>query len=519
MTLSVFSNEPNLRDDLPRYPHLMQVLRVTGGTVPGPSGYMSSSVLGPSLHVAFTQQLRTDTILPRDREPCLVVDLNGYGLAPGYYTGRLTGSYQSLPVYAVGSAPISTAGMLSSFTGLTPTQQQQISTLTPAQFAVLNNLNPCQLQTLLTTLPISQVSTLSLSLTATELSNFVNWMTSSQLDSLYSQLTTSQTRVIAQTLNPVQLNPLVNVLTVPQIRTLITGLTTAQIQNLTKYPPATISALVNGLSTSDLSTLLSTSPLPTSPLTTGLIQTASFNSGTQNNVPVYGSILNVPTASATTITGIIPASTSSAQILTIANTGSSTLSIPHQNTGSDSGNRFQTSTSAALSIASGSAATFLYNPGTGYWTDTGVSAAMASGTPASSYPTWSSAISKSHTDLQTANTDNNIEIYSLPAKGVVHGVVMKTTTAFAGTGILTYTLQVGITGNTSKYISSAYDAMAAVSNTNFAVSDNGMSTPLPRPENFGAATSVRLRAVSAGANLDQSTAGAVDIYLLIGTLP
>src|SRR5437870_574361 len=95
-------DSPLLRGDLPLYPHLIQTVRVTAATVPGPAGYGSSSFIGPVLYVGAVQQLRTDTIMLRDREPCLVNDLNGLGLAPGYYNGRLAGSYNSLPVYDVG---------------------------------------------------------------------------------------------------------------------------------------------------------------------------------------------------------------------------------------------------------------------------------------------------------------------------------------------------------------------------------------------------------------------------------
>lgn len=99
--------ELNLRDDLPRYPPLVQMLRVTAAKVAGPGPTVQGTVLGssalaPTLYVSFTQQMRDDnTLLPRDREPCLVDDVNGVGLAPGYYLGRLASSWTSLPVYEV----------------------------------------------------------------------------------------------------------------------------------------------------------------------------------------------------------------------------------------------------------------------------------------------------------------------------------------------------------------------------------------------------------------------------------
>lgn len=98
-------NAPTFHGDLPNYPVHLQLIRVTATTVAGPSGVAQvagSSVLAPILYVAFTQQLRDDgSLLPRDREPCLADDVNGGGLTPGFYLGRLSGSWTSLPIYEV----------------------------------------------------------------------------------------------------------------------------------------------------------------------------------------------------------------------------------------------------------------------------------------------------------------------------------------------------------------------------------------------------------------------------------
>lgn len=112
---------PALGQTQPVYPQVLQLLRVTQGTVPGPSGVAQSpgsSVLGPTLYVSFTQQLRADgSLLPRDREPCLVDDVNGLGLSAAiaagqhFFHGRLAGSWSSLPVYEViGAAPQGSSG-------------------------------------------------------------------------------------------------------------------------------------------------------------------------------------------------------------------------------------------------------------------------------------------------------------------------------------------------------------------------------------------------------------------------
>lgn len=93
-----------LRDDLPRYPPLLQLLRVTSTILSGPGGSSTAGGLFSNIYVSYTEQLTTDDLAPRDREPCLVLDTNSTGLVPGYYLGRLAGSFGGLPVYeAIGT--------------------------------------------------------------------------------------------------------------------------------------------------------------------------------------------------------------------------------------------------------------------------------------------------------------------------------------------------------------------------------------------------------------------------------
>ncbi len=129
-----------------------------------------------------------------------------------------------------------------------------------------------------------------------------------------------------------------------------------------------------------------------------------------------------------------------------------------------------------------------------------------------SAPKWTK-YSVVHTALQAAALTNNIELFSLPAKTVIHKVIIKPTTAFAGT--TSYTLSVGIAGTLAKYIA-AFDVKQVVANTTFGVA---AATINATPENFGSATSIRLAAVSTVEDLDDSTAGAADIYVLTSTLP
>ncbi len=259
-----------LQSDLPLYPHLMQALRITEGTVPGPSGYASSSALGQSLYVAFVQQLDPTTLLPRDREPCLALDLNRTGLAPGYYTNcRLAGSHQSLPIFEVTGSPVgvSILGMTSpplpAGAGITPAQISQLQTLSTAQQAVLANLTPCQLLTLVNSLPISQIHTLTSGvLTPTQLYNFISNLSTTELTNLYSTLNTSQIITISNTLNNQEISYLTTVLTATQIRTLIQNLTTTQLQKLVTLPPHLILYAVSTMTTPQLQTYLNLTQIP-----------------------------------------------------------------------------------------------------------------------------------------------------------------------------------------------------------------------------------------------------------------
>lgn len=121
-------------------------------------------------------------------------------------------------------------------------------------------------------------------------------------------------------------------------------------------------------------------------------------------------------------------------------------------------------------------------------------------------------ITKSYTDFATAGLTNDIEVFSLPTRGVIQKVVVKHTTAFSGGAIASYTVSVGISGNFTKY-AAAFDVFQATGNTTFGFNN------LQNMENFGSTTSIRAQATATGANLDQATQGSVDIYVLYSVLP
>ena len=126
---------------------------------------------------------------------------------------------------------------------------------------------------------------------------------------------------------------------------------------------------------------------------------------------------------------------------------------------------------------------------------------------AGNFPVWVKTTIP-YTSFSTAGTTNSITLLSLVAAGVIHGVKIKHSTAFAGTGITAMTASVGVSGTLNKY-ASAFDVFSAVSNTNFQLSN------VVGSENNGAATTILITGTSTGGNLNALTQGSVDVWVLM----
>jgi hypothetical protein len=118
----------------------------------------------------------------------------------------------------------------------------------------------------------------------------------------------------------------------------------------------------------------------------------------------------------------------------------------------------------------------------------------------------------SESAFTAASSTENIELFQLPAKASIHNIIIKHTTSFTGGSVTSFTLSVGVSGNLTKY-ASAYDVFQATGASNHQASNTFDM------ENYGAATSIRLTAVSAGGNVADVTAGTVEVYVLWGILP
>jgi hypothetical protein len=114
-------------------------------------------------------------------------------------------------------------------------------------------------------------------------------------------------------------------------------------------------------------------------------------------------------------------------------------------------------------------------------------------------------------DLQNASLTKDILLLNLVAKGIVHAVAIKHSTAFSGTGITGLTVSIGKASDTSRY-ATAYDIFQAAGDTVFQFSNSGVM------ENFTDATVINAYFIGTGANLIQLAAGSVDIWVLSSTL-
>lgn len=116
---------------------------------------------------------------------------------------------------------------------------------------------------------------------------------------------------------------------------------------------------------------------------------------------------------------------------------------------------------------------------------------------------------KTYADLAAAGLTNNIELFSLASKGVIHAIIAQPTASFTGGLIIAYAITIGVAGNTNKYLASV--------NT-FAAPGTISASNTVGCESTSGATSIRMYATSAVGPLNAATAGAIDIWVSTSTL-
>lgn len=113
--------------------------------------------------------------------------------------------------------------------------------------------------------------------------------------------------------------------------------------------------------------------------------------------------------------------------------------------------------------------------------------------------------SKSYTDFQTAATTVAITAVTLAEAALLKSVVLKHSTAFAGTSITAVTVSVGVSGDAGKFINE-FDVLQATGDTVF---EMDMVNYIG---SFGSTTDILITMTAVGANLSALTAGALDIF-------
>lgn len=132
------------------------------------------------------------------------------------------------------------------------------------------------------------------------------------------------------------------------------------------------------------------------------------------------------------------------------------------------------------------------------------------GTPSnpSASPTWFK-FTLSHTQLQAAALTNSITLYALPAGCIIHGAKLKHSVTFDGPAITEYHLSLGFAGETQALLIEYDVESIAVGSNNFAISQTFDS------RDHNDVVNVLVTGRSVGANLNTSTQGTAEVWLLV----
>jgi hypothetical protein len=243
--------------------------------------------------------------------------------------------------------------------------------------------------------------------------------------------------------------------------------------------------------------------------------TYSTISTDQDNYAITNLFSIINASGAFSITGFVaPSDSTKSAFFFLKNSGTENITIPHQSGSSSSANQVYTQDGQDYVIQPHDVAGFIYDQQNNRWEPMWPTASQAGGgSVGTQYPGWVK-ITKTYTDLSAAATSNDIELYSLPAKASILAGIIKHTVQFSGGSISGYNVSVGVSGSSVDILNTTI-VSAAVADTTFTKS----SFFGPKMYDFGAAKSIRLFATSTDDDLDAATAGSVDVYLLVSTLP
>lgn len=126
-------------------------------------------------------------------------------------------------------------------------------------------------------------------------------------------------------------------------------------------------------------------------------------------------------------------------------------------------------------------------------------------------PRWT-LITLSFASFSAAANTNDVSLTVLPARTMLHQVVIKHSAPAAGAGLTAYTLSVGLATNFTAY-TQPFDVKQAVAQAARSI------TQIDDVPNFGSTQDIRIQAISTGALLNGVTTGTFSIWILTSVLP
>lgn len=232
-------------------------------------------------------------------------------------------------------------------------------------------------------------------------------------------------------------------------------------------------------------------------------QSPSQITSDQNNYAITGEDARLTSDADWDLTGIT--AVWPGRKITLTNVGSFDIGLKHQSASSTAANRIITPTGLDYAIAPSTSVELTYDGTTERWRVTGGSAGS------STSGTWSLAATITHADLTDADGEQDITIYTLPAKGRLEGIVIKHSASFTGGGaavVSATTRLAGVSGIT-------LDVFQAAGATVFGI---GGETQYGDQLDFGSTQALVIR-FSADVNVADLTAGSLDVWIKAAVLP
>jgi hypothetical protein len=234
--------------------------------------------------------------------------------------------------------------------------------------------------------------------------------------------------------------------------------------------------------------------------------------------PTGNSIIQLdPAGGNWNLTGIKPQFPGAQLTITVPATATGTVTLTDNDPASSIGNQLSLAGNQNITLHPGESLDLTAGAGGDFGTTVNQNGPAAAAVGAN-YPGWVK-VTKTFTDFAAASQNNTVTVYTLPARGVIHACLIKHTAAFTGGALTAYNLTAVQGGTTYFGGSGAYTLFQAPANVGQGKLQPFAQTGYGSLEDFGATKAITASVQSIGANLNAATAGSVNIYFLVSTLP